>query len=474
MSVLRIKADDIHEVAVGERRVLFHVPSTSLFDLDGPSGGVLDVLRGGDAPIAEVEHRLDECYDREAVRDAIEEMVRLRVVEGRPAAGRDARSLPLPDDALTSLVLNVTTGCNLACGYCYKADLQTPAGAAKLSAEAGRAAIDLLLRESGRRPRVNLTFFGGEPLSNLPLIRTLVDYAERRAAKAGKLIDFSLTTNATLLDGDVAAWLDEHRFGLTVSIDGPPDVHDRNRRTVGGQGTYAVVAPKVRHLLSTYRSRPVAARVTVTAGVTDVVAIHRHLKQEMGFAEVGFAPVTAGLPAGHCLAEDEARRFVDGLKELGRRWLEAALAGRDIGFSNLSQLVAVLHEGTGKLIPCGAGVSLLAVDTAGNLQLCHRFTGAGQAPLGNVVDGIDRGAVRAFVDKALERSEACSACWVRHLCAGGCYHEAYARHGDLFHITDHYCGLMREWIDFGIGIYVELMAGNPGFLRHGIASGRQG
>ncbi len=367
----------------------------------------------------------------------------------------------------------MTTGCNLACSYCYKQDLQTPAAARRLSPEAGRAAIDLLLRESGRRQRVNLTFFGGEPLTALPLIRSLTDYAEHRAAKAGKAIDFSLTTNGTLLDEDVVGWLDAHRFGITVSMDGPAEVQDRNRRTPGGHGTYAVVAPKVRMLLDRYCSRPVGARVTMTAGMTDVVAVHHHLKDALGFAEVGFAPVTAGLPAAHRLDAGETDTFVTGLKALGRRWLDAALAGRDIGFTNLSQLLTVLHEGAGKLIPCGAGVSLLAVDTAGRLQLCPRFAGGGMAPLGNVVDGPDHGAIAGFVDRALARAEACGACWLRHLCAGGCYHEAYERHGDPFHITDHYCAPMRDWVEFGIGVYVELMAGNPGFFRHRIASGRQ-
>lgn len=472
MTALRLRADDIHEVAVGDRRVLLHVPSTSLFELDGPSGGVVDALRRGAAAPDELADRLADRYDGGAVRDAIEEMVRLRIVEGRPPS-RPATRAPLPGDALSTLVLGVTNGCNLACTYCYKDDVTRPAAAERLSPEAGRATVDLLLRRSGRRPRVNLTFFGGEPLTALPLIKSLVDYAERRAAKAGKAIDFSLTTNGLLLDDEAIGWLDAHRFGITVSMDGPPEVHNRNRRTAGGAGSYAQVAPRVRRLLERYRSRPVGARVTVTEGAFDVLAVHRHLKDELGFAEAGFAPVTAGLPAGYRLDDGPMRAFFEGLQELGRLWLAEALRGRDIGFTNVSQLVGQLHAGGGKLIPCGAGTSLLAVDPGGRLQLCHRFAGDTAPAFGHVLEGIDDGAVAAFVDRALARAQGCGSCWVRHLCAGGCYHEAHVRHGDLFRITDHYCGLMREWIDFGIGLYVELMAVNPGFLRHRIASGRE-
>ena len=53
------------------------------------------------------------------------------------------------------------------------------------------------------------------------------------------------------------------------------------------------------------------------------------------------------------------------------------------------------------------------------------------------------------------------------ICAGGCYHESYARFEDPHSPVYHYCELMREWIDFGINAYSRIMAGNPGFLtRH--------
>ena len=122
----------------------------------------------------------------------------------------------------------------------------------------------------------------------------VVEFAEKRFAEIGKRVDFSLTTNATLLDEKTIAWLGAHRFGIAVSIDGPKAVHDRNRITVGGKGSYETVARKVRLLLGSYRARPVGARVTLTHGTTDVIGIWDHLFNELGFAEVGFAPVTAG------------------------------------------------------------------------------------------------------------------------------------------------------------------------------------
>ena len=115
-----------------------------------------------------------------------------------------------------------------------------------------------------------------------------------RAAELGKVVDFSLTTNATLLTPELVDWFDAHRFALTVSMDGPKALHDANRKTVGGKGSYDLVARNVRMLLARYRSRPIGVRVTLTRGVTDVIGIHDHLKYDLGFHEVGFGPATSG------------------------------------------------------------------------------------------------------------------------------------------------------------------------------------
>lgn len=467
----QLRSDDIHEFAVDGRQVLLHVPSTGLFDVDELGHDVLALLRGkGPMGTDEVVGQLGGRYDGADIARALDEFASVAVVE-RPAVTRAARpATTLPGDALTTLVLGVTTGCNLGCSYCYKEDLTRPGAATMLAPDKARAAVDLLIRESGRRRRINLTFFGGEPLTNMPLIRETAAYAEAEAAAAGKVVDFSLTTNGTLLHDEVIAFLDAHRFGLTISMDGPAEIHDRNRRTTGGKGSYAVVAERVRCLLDRYKSRPVGARVTMAAGVVDVAAIHRHLKEELGFAEVGFAPVTAGMAAAHHLDPAATRMVFDGLKALAGRYRDEALKGRDIGFSNMGQLMTALHEGTSKRVPCGAGINMLGVGADGRLALCHRFVGSdhpGLPDCGDVATGVDRAALQRFVDDAVARAEReCRGCRARSLCAGGCYHEAYARFGDPMRTTEHYCDHMREWVDLGLEIYAHIMAKNPGFLAH--------
>jgi uncharacterized protein len=471
MAPLHVDTHSFHDLKLSDRRVLLHIPSTGLFDLDPITAEVLDFVSPRQTIQAdELRQRFSGQASPAAVSDAIDDLRALGVLRPDPAVPDHGPGVKVTEFPLSTLVLNVNTGCNLSCTYCYKEDLTTPSKGQKLALETAEQAIELLLREGAKRERVSIVFFGGEPLSNMPVIRAATDYAERRCAQEGKALDLSLTTNATLLTEELIDWLDAHRFGISISMDGPQAVHDRRRKTIGGQGTYEVVAAKSRMLLSRYRSKPVGARVTLSAGYSDVETIHHHLKNELGFAEVGFAPVTSNPVDTFNLEGPELRELFESMKRLGRVYRDAALRNENIGFSNMHQLMSDLYEGRRKALPCGAGLGLLAVDHQGELNLCHRFTGSEMPTFGNVRDGIEKESLGQFLEDAMDRSgRGCSTCRIRNLCAGGCYHESYAHFSDPHSPVYHYCELLREWVDFGIEVYLELMDKNPDFLHRHIS-----
>ncbi|MBR9838481.1 MAG: quinohemoprotein amine dehydrogenase maturation protein [Rhodobacteraceae bacterium] len=467
MGDLTLITHNAHRVDVDGHAMLMHVPTSALFELDPVSRDVYELFRRHDAVGAQtMQEALGHRHSPSELTDCVKSFLDLDIV--RDAAEPEvARSIvPVEEIPLSTIILNVNTGCNLACTYCYKEDLAIPSKGEKMRFETAKASIELLLKQASGRDRINVVFFGGEPLSNMPLIREVVAYAEPRAAELGKIVDFSLTTNATLLTEEMVDWFNAHRFALTVSMDGPKALHDVNRKTVGGKGTYDVVSQKVRMLLARYTARPVGVRVTLTRGVTDVIGIHDHLKYDLGFAEVGFGPATSGPIAVFNLDQDALKRVFEDMKALGRSYVEAACRGENIGFSNMHQLLTDIAQGTKKQVPCGAGLGMLAVDKEGDLHLCHRFVGSDQPTYGNVDRGIDVPKLARFIETAQDRTEfGCKTCRIRSICAGGCYHESYARQGDAFAPVYHYCDLMRDWVDFGVEAYVRIMQANPAFFR---------
>jgi len=467
MNAMTFIPHNVHDVSVDGRRMLFHVPTTGLFEIDEVCGAVLDCLRDGDQHTLEgVQDTLHGRFDAGDVSEVVDSLCAMDIVRGDFVGDRASEPVKVEKFPLSTIVLTVNSGCNLSCTYCYKEDLTTPDRGERMDFETAVKSFELLLKQAEGRDRVNLVFFGGEPLTNLPLIRQMVDYAEQRGREVGKTIDFSLTTNATLLTEENVAYMDAHRFALTVSMDGPKTLHNTHRKMVGGKGSYDLVARKAKMLLERYSSRPVGARVTLTRGVTDVLAIHDHLKNDLGFHEVGFSPATSGDVSEFNLTEDELLKVFYDMKVLGRQYVAAALRGTNIGFSNMHQLMTDLADGTKKAIPCGAGVGMLAVDNEGDIHLCHRFVGSKQESYGNIDTGIDKARLGAFVEEAQNKNDrACGSCRIRNICAGGCYHESYARFEDPHSPVYHYCDLMRDWVDFGIEAYARITRENPQFLE---------
>ncbi|MBW7901355.1 MAG: quinohemoprotein amine dehydrogenase maturation protein [Rhodocyclaceae bacterium] len=461
---LHIQRQNYHATGAARRRVLLHVPTTSVFELDRVSSDVLDFLEESESIVSDaVRSRFDGLYAPGEVCDALSDFVALGIL----APARKEYSIaprPVTRTPLNTLVLTLTTGCNLGCSYCYREDLDAPKAARVMERATALQAIDLLMRQAADQERVAIVFFGGEPLTRFADIRALTEAAEARAMKAGKRVDFSLTTNATLLDDAMIEFFRAHRFGIAVSMDGDEVEHDRRRITLGGKGTYKLVAANVRRLLQAGLERPPGARVTLTRGSGEVGRIYRHLHEEIGFSEIGFAPVTAdpGSPLG--LGAAEMRRVLDGMIALGRDYADAAKRGERHGFSNMDHLMLDLWRGTRKTLPCGAGVGLLAAGTDGSLSLCHRFTGTGVGSFGDVANGIDQNGLGHFLDRAQAAHPACDACHARSICAGGCYHEAYVHSGDPLAATFGHCEFVRAWLEFGLACYGEIAIANPGFF----------
>jgi len=401
--------------------------------------------------------------------ELIDELFRARVLVSEDTV-REPLDAPPADFPLQSMVLNLTNQCNLACTYCYEFGedkVATPEGKPKfMDIETAKASVEFLLEESRGRPSVHITFFGGETLMNFPLLKQVVTYATDRAVEQGRTVDFSLTTNATLLTPAIIEFLSENKIGVTVSMDGPPDLQDKMRVFSNGRGSYDIIAPRVKALIANHRTRAITARVTLTNGVTDVVRIYRHLKNDLGFHEVGFAPVTTSPDRLYSINEKGMDGVLDQFHILAEEYLEFALRGEMHGFSNVSDTIAELYQGVNKSHPCGAALGLVGVGPSGDIAPCHRFVDSDTHSLGSISTGIDREKQADFLNRGhINGKYDCHTCWARPLCAGGCHHEAFVRYGDTGHANLHYCDWIRDWTDTCLKIFGTISSQNPEFLE---------
>ena len=430
--------------------LLFGADHASVFAIDAETRGVLERWR------ARAAFALDDAPagDRaalEALRDA-------HVLV--PAARRETPTLPPLDPAavpLATLVLEVAQACNLRCTYCYAGGGSYGGPARLMSPELARRAARHLVEASGERPRVTLVLFGGEPLLNLAAVEAAVLEGEAAAREHGKELVVSLTTNGTHFTPAALDFLAAHPVSVSVSIDGPPDVHDANRRHAGrnGEGSYANVVAGIERLVAR-TSRAPAARVTLVPGQwARVPEVFAHL-EALGVLEVGIAPASPIEPRLLPTAAQEESLFA-GFASLAERFLAAAASGRVLPFSNLLDLLGRLHGGQVKSAPCGAGLGYLALDASGRFFLCHRLAGVARFDVGDIDTGVDHARIAACLEaQAAPRRDACRACWARSLCAGGCHYENHVRENELGLAPGGSCAFIRRWIELGIRVYGEL------------------
>ena len=113
-----------------------------------------------------------------------------------------------------------------------------------------------MLKESGDNEVAHITFFGGETLLNFPVLAQTIDYARKRGAEVGKQVDFSLTTNATLLKPEIIEFLAENQVGRD----------DFDRRPARGAGQVPRLPQRHRQLRRRRAEDQGAAEAAYAAG----------------------------------------------------------------------------------------------------------------------------------------------------------------------------------------------------------------
>lgn len=164
-----------------------------------------------------------------------------------------AQTLPYYlEHRIQKITLQLTQNCNLRCDYCaYSGNYhQRTHGGGKMSYETICKSIDYAMKRADGVEDLNIGFYGGEPLLEFENLKKAVGYISERYRD--RKVNYSITTNGTLLNDEIVRFLSAHDFSVLISLDGPKELHDQHRVFANGQGSFDRIMKNLQDIKEKY------------------------------------------------------------------------------------------------------------------------------------------------------------------------------------------------------------------------------
>ena len=360
----------------------------------------------------------------------------------------------------------VTNQCNLNCVYCqanngrrlYKA----------MTKDIAQKAVDIALSVPQRA--LSFEFQGGEPLLNFPVIRFIIEYAEKN--KGDKEIQYSVVTNLTVITDEMISFFKERRVSISTSLDGDALLHNMNRSNPDGTGSFDAVLSGIKMVKTA--ELPLGAIQTTTRYSFGHEKALLDTYADLGFTSIFLRPLS---PLGKAkLAWNEIGYTPQEFLHFYKKTLSYIIAMNQNGVSFQEMYASTLLTKilTGCALnymelrsPCGAVCGQLAYYTDGNVYSCDEGRmlaemGSDSFKVGNVFTDSYEDIVKSSVCKVackasvLESIPGCCDCVYQPYC-GICPAVNLALYNDVLPKSPkHYrCTINKGILDYYFGLIYE-------------------
>lgn len=170
------------------------------------------------------------------------------------------------------LVILPTEDCNFRCEYCYESYNN-----GKMKPEIIRSIKLYVTNELKKYQKLRVEWFGGEPLEALDIIEDLSEHFIKVCKEQGKPYFASITTNGYNLTNDVIKKLIKlHILRYQITLDGPQDVHDKQRIHQNNSGTYEQILTNLRNIRDKEKNRMfyITIRTNISKSVKERIEEH--------------------------------------------------------------------------------------------------------------------------------------------------------------------------------------------------------
>lgn len=349
-----------------------------------------------------------------------------------------------------TFVVKGTRLCNLRCSYCH----DWRAASERMSFRT----LAMLVRRVLEDPQHTIARFqwhGGEPtLMPISFYRKAV-YLQERLRRPEQRVFNSIQTNATRLSPEWAEFLKAYGFRVSISMDGPPELHDRQRKFVSGRGS----SDAVRRGIAVLQEHEIPFKVIMVIDESAIELGPDHVFDALldlgvkDYSLLAVKPTTdptavPGTPAEPYVDQVRMNRFLIGIYD---RW--RAHGDESINIRQLQDIERRLGALPPVVCTMAGGClgEVYVVEPSGEVAHCELFQGDSRYTLGNLFthsfadfrSGARMAALRADNERQLAEMRDCPDFGV---CNGWCPHERYiAQRHHLGH--DNSCCGLRELIE---------------------------
>ena len=355
--------------------------------------------------------------------------------------------------------LCVTQRCNLRCRYCYiaKRDRTMPIDVAV-------RIVDFAFLNTPQEERIDIGFFGGEPLLEFERIRNITSMIEAHPKFDPGRVDLSVVSNGTIFSEEIADYLRRHKIALGISCDGPPSIQDAFRTFPDGSGSSPIVEQNLRRALGWFPDLPVNA-VHSPATLPYLADTVDHL------AALGVAKIYLNTDYSARWTRREADLLPDLYARVADRYVEFHERGEPRFISLIdSKIAVILRRGYRPLERCRMGRGEYAFSPSGNIYPCERLIGNGDGGchcIGNIVAGLSPGAACAGAGDTKARNAECLECGLSVYCMNWCGCSNYFASGAYDKVGPFLCASERTAIMESMRVFQRLEERlGPTFVDH--------
>lgn len=355
--------------------------------------------------------------------------------------------------------LCITQQCNLRCGYCY-----IEKQGKRMSISVADKIVDFIFSTAQYGDKINIGFFGGEPLLEFELLKQITLMIEAHPDFEPERVELTVVTNGTIFSEEIADFLKVHNIGFCVSYDGLPLAHDIFRKFQNGDNSSSQVEDTISKALATLPS-VLVNMVYHPQTVKYLPAAVQHL------ASLGLRQIYINPDYSASWSAKESALLPDIYAKIADSYIDYYLQDNPHFISLIDGKVTVIMRGGYSADEkCKMGGGEFAFTTEGYIYPCERLIGSGGDGthcIGHINNGLyieKRGCVKIPTESITTE---CGNCGIKDYCMNWCGCSNYFSSKKYDHVSPFLCASERAAIQTAFSVFKTLQEKKgTAFIEH--------